>query len=163
MAQFRMATLDDAPALLDLTLRAYESAWQMGFRFLAATADLALVEENIRDNMCFVMEKEGRLVSTLTLRMPWGPRPGPFGVPHIWWFATDPAVGRQGVGSQLLTWVEETWVRDILKCPAVSLGTAQNHPWLVEMYQRRGYVPVMTKDLGRGHITVFMKKELRRQ
>lgn len=163
MAQFRLATLADAPALLDLTLRAYEPIRQLGIHFVAATADLALVEENIREHMCLVMEEGGKVVSTLTLRMPWGPKPGPFGVPHIWWFATDPAVGRKGIGSQLLTWVEESWVRDTLKSPAVSLGTAQSHPWLVEMYQRRGYVPMMTKDLGRGHITVFMKKELRRQ
>lgn len=157
---FRLATLEDAPALLDLTLRAYKPIRELGINFAAATADLALVQKNIRNHMCFVMEEEGKILSTLTLRMPWGPQPGPFGVPHFWWFATDPDLGRKGVGNTLMTWAEEKLVRDTLKSPAVSLGTAKEHPWLGEMYERRGYVPIMSKESGRGHTTVFYKKEL---
>jgi len=157
---FRLATQEDAPALLDLTLRAYKPIRDLGIHFLAANADLALVQANIRDNMCFVMEEDGKILSTLTLRMPWGPRPGPFGVPHIWWFATDPGIGRKGIGSIMLTWCEEKMVRDTLKSPAVSLGTAKEHPWLGRMYERRGYVPIKSQDSGRGHVTVFYKKNL---
>lgn len=157
---FRLATQEDAPALLDLTLRAYKPIRELGINFAAATADLALVEYNIRHHMCFVMEEEGKILSTLSLRMPWGPRPGPFGVPHIWWFATDPDLGRKGIGTTMLNWCEETMVRDTLKSPAVSLGTAKEHPWLGEMYQRRGYEPIMWQDSGRGHTTVFYKKIL---
>ena len=92
--------------------------------------------------------------------MPWGPQPGPFGVPHLWWFAVDPDLGRKGIGSKMLAWCEETMVRDTLKSPAVSLGTAKEHPWLGDMYVRRGYVPLLEKDLGKGHTTVFYKKRL---
>lgn len=157
---YRLAVKDDAPALLDLTLRAYRPIRELGINFAAAHADLDLVEYNIRNHMCFVMEKNGKLLATLTLRMPWGPQPGPFGVPHIWWFAVDPDVSGRGIGSTMLTWCEEKMVRDTLKSPAVSLGTAKEHPWLGRMYERRGYVPIMTKDSGRGHTTVFYKKEL---
>lgn len=45
MTNFRMATLNDAPDLLDLSLRAYEPIRQLGINFAAATADLALVEK----------------------------------------------------------------------------------------------------------------------
>lgn len=162
MATIRMATLKDAPALHELTWRAYEPIRKLGINFAAATADLSLVERNIQEHMCFVMEEEGRIICTVTLRMPWSSQPGPFGVPHIWWLATDPDFKNRGIASRMLTWCEEEMVRDTLKSPAVSLGTAQNHPWLVDMYKRRGYKEIMTKDLGRGHITVFMKKELRR-
>jgi GNAT superfamily N-acetyltransferase len=157
---YRLAVRDDAPALLDLTLRAYRPIRELGINFAAANADLALVEYNIRSHMCFIMEENGKPLATLTLRMPWGPQPGPFGVPHIWWFAVDPDIGRKGIGSAMLAWCEETMVRDTLKSPAVSLGTAKEHPWLGDMYVRRGYVPVMEKDLGKGHTTVFYRKEL---
>lgn len=161
MAQFRQATLEDASALLDLTLRAYQQIRDLGINYAAAHADTELVEYNIRDHMCFVMEDAGRLLSTITLRMPWGPQPGPTNVPHIWWFATDPEVGRRGIGSQMITWCEEHMVRDTLKSPAVTLGIADRHPWLGGMYQRRGYEEIGRKDLGRGHITVFLRKILR--
>ena len=160
MIEFRQATLEDGPALLDLSLRAYEPIRQLGIHFAAATADLALVEKNIRNNMCLVMLENGRLLSTISARMPWGPTPGPFGVPHLWWFASDPDAGRKGIGREMITWAEETLLRDKLKSPAVSLGTADKHPWLIDMYKRRGYEVEGSKDLGRGHLTIFMKKIL---
>ncbi|MFM1652130.1 GNAT family N-acetyltransferase [Brevibacillus sp. B_LB10_24] len=158
---FRLATVDDAEELLALTLRAYEPIRQLGINFAAATADLELVEKNIRNNACYVMEEEGRIVATVSLRMPWGLQPGPYGLPHIWWFAVEPALGKKGVGSALLQWVEETIIRDTLKAPAVTLGTADKHPWLAQMYERKGYVRVGQKDLGRGHTTIFLRKVLR--
>ncbi|MCY7834552.1 GNAT family N-acetyltransferase, partial [Bacillus spizizenii] len=48
-----------------------------------------------------------------------------------------------------------------LKVPFVSLGTADKHPWLIEMYERKGYVRAGEQDLGKGHMTVYMKKQLR--
>ena len=160
MADFRMATLDDAPEVLELSLRAYEPIRKLGINFAAATADLALVEKNIRQHLCYVMEENGSIVSTISVRMPWGPSPGPFGVPHLWWFASDPDAKRKGVGRELITWCEEAIIRDTLKSPSVSLGTADRHPWLIDMYKRRGYEIQGSKDLGKGHITIFMRKIL---
>ncbi|WP_020619387.1 GNAT family N-acetyltransferase [Paenibacillus daejeonensis] len=160
MAEFRLATLADGPELVDLSLRAYAPIRELGIHFAAATADLALVEKNLTNNMCFVMEEEGRIVSTISVRMPWGPQAGPYGLPHLWWFASDPDAGRKGIGREMITWCEETMLRDTLKAPAVSLGTADKHPWLIEMYERRGYEVQGSKDLGRGHLTIFMKKIL---
>nr|WP_026021542.1 GNAT family N-acetyltransferase [Paenibacillus senegalensis] len=160
MGEYRQATAADAPAVLDLTLRAYQPIRELGINFAAANADLALVEKNIRDHICLIREENGRVIATITARMPWGPQPGPFGVPHLWWFATDPDIGRKGIGRETMSWCEEVFVRDTLKCPSVSLGTAESHPWLVQMYERRGYKIMGTKDLGRGHTTVYMKKDL---
>ena len=42
--------------------------------------------------------------------------------PFVWWFATKPSYDGQGIGSKLLTYVEETYLRDTLKAPAVTLG-----------------------------------------
>ncbi|CAG7652098.1 GNAT family N-acetyltransferase [Paenibacillus allorhizosphaerae] len=160
---YRLATLDDAEAVLDLSLRAYEPIRKMGIQFAAATADLETVRKNIHDNACYVMEQDGRMIATVSIRMPWGPQPGPLGVPHIWWFAVDPTIGQKGIGSAFLQWIEDTIIRDTLKSPAVSLGTADKHPWLIGMYERRGYVRVGEKDLGKGHITVFLRKTLQNE
>ncbi|MGB9941493.1 sulfur-containing aminoacid acetyltransferase SnaB, partial [Bacillus subtilis] len=156
-----LAVERDAEQLLALTLRAYEPIRKLGIRFAAAHADLDLVLQNIRENACYVMEEDGRIIATITLRMPWGKQPGPYGVPHIWWFAVDPGTGKKGIGTKLLQWLEETILRDTLKVPFVSLGTADKHPWLIEMYERKGYVRSGEQDLGKGHITVYMKKQLR--
>lgn len=160
-ATFRLATLQDAEEILAVSLRAYEPIRKLGIHFAAATADLTLVQRNIQNNACYVMEEDGQILATVSIRMPWGLQPGPLGYPHIWWFAVEPSLGKKGVGSVLLQWVEETVIRDTLKSPAVTLGTADKHPWLCEMYERKGYERVGEKDLGKGHTTIFLRKVLR--
>jgi ribosomal protein S18 acetylase RimI-like enzyme len=81
-------------------------------------------------------------------------------VPHIGWLAVHPEHGQKGIGSRLLRWLEETIVRDTLKCPKVTLGTADKHPWLAKMYERQGYQRIGERDLGRGHITIYFQKTL---
>jgi S-(2-succino)cysteine N-acetyltransferase len=61
----------------------------------------------------------------------------------------------------MMEWLENTVLRETLKCPAVSLGTADKHPWLIEMYERKGYEKAGSQDLGKGHITVYLVKKLR--
>lgn len=73
--QYRLAVERDAEQLLALTLRAYEPIRKLGIRFAAAHADLDLVLQNIRENACYVMEEDGRIIATITLRMPWGKQP----------------------------------------------------------------------------------------
>ena len=160
MINYRLATAADAEEILALTLRAYAPSRELGINFAAATADLALVNRNLEDNVCYVREVDGRIQATLSLRMPWGNQPGPFGMPHIWWFAVDPLLNEKGVGSALMTWVEEEVLRKQLRAPAVSLGTADKHPWLADMYARKGYVRAGEADLGKGHITVYFVKPI---
>lgn len=68
---FRLATEADIEALLELTTRAYEPIRELGIQFQAAHADFALVQKNVQKNLCYVMEENGELLSTLSLRMPW--------------------------------------------------------------------------------------------
>ncbi|MDQ0049428.1 adenylosuccinate lyase [Paenibacillus polymyxa] len=156
---FRLAVLDDAEELLDLTLRAYQPIRDLGINFAAAHADLDLVKKHITHNLCYVLEQNGKMIATVAIRLPWGGQPGPAGLPHIGWLAVDPANERQGIGSKILSLAEEKITSDI-KSPAVTLGTAENHPWLSAMYESKGYHKIGTKDLGRGHTTVYFKKDL---
>jgi len=158
---YRLAVLEDAQPFQELLLKAYASNRELGINFAAATADLELIQFHIQNNMCFLLEEEGKLLATISLRMPWGPQPGPAGVPHIGWFAVDPDLGNKGIGTKLLNWLEEEILRDTLKVPAVTLGTADKHPWLAAMYERKGYKRIGEKDLGKGHITLYFQKIIR--
>ena len=160
MHRYRLATAQDAQEILLLTHRAYAPIRELGIHFAAATADLALVERNIRDNACYIREADGKIQATLSLRMPWGNQPGPYGVPHIWWFAVDPLNEEKGIGTAFMEWIEQEILLKQLKAPAVSLGTADSHPWLADMYERKGYVRAGQADLGKGHVTIYFIKAI---
>ncbi|MBA4535944.1 GNAT family N-acetyltransferase [Bacillus aquiflavi] len=157
---YRLATLNDAENLLQLTLRAYEPIRELDLKFPAATANIDLVQQNIDKNACYLLEVDGELVATITIQFPWGDNSVKLDIPYIWWFAVDPGWGKQGFGSKLLAWTE-LYIRDNLKAPAVSLATSDRHPWLVAMYERKGYERAFEKDFGKDGKVVYLKKVLR--
>lgn len=160
---YRKATLADADAYYTLIHSAYQSIRELGIHFAAATADRAQIVQHLRGNAVYVIEEEGELVSTLSIRFPWGPNPGPYDLPHIGWFATAPTKKKSGLGKNLLHWVEENVLTQQLHLPAVTLGTADSHPWLAAMYESLGFVKVGTADLKKGHITIYLLKVLDEQ
>ncbi len=115
--RYRLATPRDAEQVRELVLKAYAPIRELGINFAAATADLPLVKKHIETNLCYLLEEDGTFLATISLRMPWGLQPGPAGVPHIGWFAVDPELGQKGVGSKLLSWLEETILVDTMKHP----------------------------------------------
>ncbi|MEE6280621.1 GNAT family N-acetyltransferase [Georgenia sunbinii] len=155
----RIAGPDDLEAYAQLVSGAYEDIRGLGINFAAASAGHADALEHLRRNVAYVLVADQQLVATVSVRYPWGPNPGPFGLPHLGWIATAPSHRRRGLAQSLMTTVEEE-LRDRLHAPAVSLGTAEHHPWLTEMYTRLGYRPAGTTDLGRGHTTLYLTKQL---
>ena len=84
-----------------------------------------------------------------------------FWISFIWWFATKPSYDGQGYGSQLLRYVEEDFLRDTLKAAAVTLGTsARLHPWLLKIYEKRGYEVYAEHENDDGDLGVIMRKIL---
>lgn len=155
--QYRLATVEDAEVLLALTHRAYEPIRELNLPFPAATATLEMMRENIYHNATYVAEDNGEIIATLTIIYPWGPSQERSGYPYIWWFAVDPSRKQQGVGNRFLTWIEETIVRDTLKSPAVTLATSIYHPWLIPMYERRGYEKLELVELEKDTVYVLKK------
>ncbi|MED4452376.1 GNAT family N-acetyltransferase [Metabacillus fastidiosus] len=153
---YRLATLEDAEVLLDLTLKAYEPIRRLNIKFPAATADLQLVKENITKHSCYVLENEGVIVATISIRK----FEEVTDLPCVWWLAVDPAYKKQGFGSKILRYVEEAILRDQLKAPAVALGTSDQHPWLIPMYERNGYERFYEQDYGESGKGVFLRKIL---
>lgn len=157
---YRQLTLADRGEFIRLMLTAFAPIREMGIRFDAATVSEEQATQHLQQHGVYGLFVDDRLAASVTLRYPWGPLPGPFGLPHIGWFAADPAFRGQHRGRQLLDWLETHILRGVLKAFAVSLGTATRHPWLKEMYLSYGFVPQHETDLGKGHITLFMKKTL---
>ena len=156
----REITTTDKPAYQALVHNAYQSVLDLGIHFAAATADSNLIETHIKTNLVYGLFIEHDLVCSLSLRLPWGNNPGPYGVPHIGWFATDPAYKKQGLATKLLNWVEKNILLDQLKTPFVTLGTAANHPWLTDFYTKQGFTEIGRADLSDDHTTIYYRKVL---
>jgi len=158
---FRLAKLQDAEQLLDITYRAYQLIRELGLQWPAATADLALIQDNVTTNDCYVLEINGAIVATITLSKS-NEVKTLTDLPFIKWFAVDPYHSGKGLGGKLLDWIEEKVIHDKLGASAVTLATAKKHPWLVQMYERRGYERFLEIDSQNGDgIMYLMKKSLK--
>jgi len=98
---FRQLTEADTAAYYALVHAAYASARDLGIKFDAATADAAQMQRHIAAHGVYGMFRDSELVASVTLRYPWGPLPGPFGLPHIGWFATAPHYPGQRLGGEV--------------------------------------------------------------
>jgi GNAT superfamily N-acetyltransferase len=160
---FRRAEVSDAHVILTLTERAYEPIRKLGLRFPAASATLEMVVRNIDGGGCYLLERDGVVAGTGSVAPPERVRQVieyPCELPFIWWLATDPAFAEKGVGGRLLSWIEQTVVRGTLNSPAAALSTSLKHPWLVSMYERRGYRRFHEVDNGDEGIGVLLRKDL---
>lgn len=157
---FRVAETADAEDLQALLHQSYSENTKYGVYFDATTVSLEDVYQHLQHNLCYFLVEDGEVLSTISLRMPWSPNPGPLAVPHIGWFATRPNIEKKGVGSALLNWLEEEILKKQFKVPFVTLGTADSHPWLGEMYEKKGYEKYDQKDLGKGHLTNYYRKQI---
>lgn len=157
---FRIATVEDAPAYLELIQSAFEPVRELGINWPSTNATLESVTENIVKSTAVVLERDGELISTITIRFPWESTMSVSGYPFVWWFATAPHLKGQGVGNKLLYYVENTLLRDQFKASAFVLGTSgRKHPWLLEMYKRKGYKPYFQHE-NDGDIGILMYKVL---
>jgi GNAT superfamily N-acetyltransferase len=146
---YRLATIDDAPILLHVIYEAYVTIRELELHWPAAHADLALIQDNIRSNECYVLELNGVVTATVTLSKG-NEVKAVTDFPFIKWFAVDPAYQGAGLGDKLLTFVEQSVIRDQVGAAAVTLATAEKHPWLLPMYERRGYERLHVFDFDNG-------------
>jgi GNAT superfamily N-acetyltransferase len=157
---------DEVDGLTDLLHRAYAADEQLGVHFGAATVTPDQVLTHLRGNLAYALVDDDPatgMLATASLRLPWGPNPGPVGLPHAGWLAKDPdapASAGHGLGRQALSLLEDQVARAQLHAPALTLGTAQDHPWLGDYYRSLGYRRIGSRDLGLGHITDYYLKPL---
>lgn len=140
--RIRLAKPEEAEWLHGLLQRAYTPLVAQGINFTVSRSTVAGVAAVIASESTFVLERDGQRVATLTVRFPWtqdNTQLAPW--PFLHWFAVEPDYKGQGYGSRIIRYVEESFLRDTLKSPAVYLATAIKHPWLTQLYLRRGYQP----------------------
>jgi len=157
---FRQVSPDEVETYQALMHAAYAPVKALGIQFDAASASLEKTLQHLQSHGVYALYDSGEMVASITVRYPWGTLPGPFGLPHIGWFGAHPARAGMHFGRQIQDRLEKEILIGQLHAPAVSLGTAVSHPWLKEMYLKRGFQPMHTTDLGKGHITLYMKKIL---
>lgn len=161
MENFRLLTTHDIHNYYKVLHEGYQSdkPYPISFTAIEATEEDAL--QWLKVNPTYGWFRNNILVSAISLRMPWGPEPGDGKVPHIGWFVTDPKYQHQGYAGKLLKAIEAEVLIKQLKVPSVTLGTAENHPWLVKMYEAWGFVIYDVRQLPhKKHRTVFLKKKL---
>lgn len=156
---YRLAEPRDAERLLEIIYDAYITIRELKLQWPAAQADLALIEENIAKNACYVLEKDGQIAATLTLSKD-ASNKWHWEYPFLKWFAVHPDAQGSGLGTKLLTWVEEAIIRDELGASAVTLATAEKHPWLLDMYERKGYERIDAIDRGNGDGTMYLLRKI---
>ncbi|AXE92692.1 GNAT family N-acetyltransferase [Paraburkholderia terricola] len=163
----RVATADDAPALYRLLQQSYAPLAQQGIHFTITRTPFEQVREKVLRESTFVLERthsphaETEIVATLTVRFPWlsqDEQAPPY--PFIHWFAVSERYKRQRAGSALLDHVETAFLRAQIKAPAVYLATAVGHPWLRNVYERRGYEPFRHSINALGTPLVWLRKIL---
>ncbi|MCO6216747.1 GNAT family N-acetyltransferase [Staphylococcus epidermidis] len=157
----RVAHEQDAEQLHSIMQIAFTPLRELGIDWPSVHVDLEMVKDNLRQNTTFVLENEKEIISTITVCYSWSSVKPISGYPFVWWFATRPTYDGQGYGSQLLKYVEETFLRDTLKAAAVTLGTsARLHPWLLNIYEKRGYEIYAKHENDDGDLGVIMCKIL---
>ncbi|OWA36625.1 GNAT family N-acetyltransferase [Saccharibacillus sp. O16] len=155
---YRRAASEDAEQLVDITYRAYALIRELGLHWPAAHADLPLVLQNIEENECYLLEVGGHVAATVTLSTS-GEAKAITELPFVKWFAVDPDYANQGYGGRLLDWVEKEIVLGKYGQRQVTLATAQKHPWLVQMYERRGYERIVEIDAKNGDGIMYLLRK----
>lgn len=156
---FRLLTIHDGEEYYHLVHDAYQADGELGIDFAAVNLPKEKIIKGLAINPTYGLFIDGKLVSSISLRMPWGPKPGPYGVPHLGWVSTRPEEKQKGYSKKLFHILEEQVFKEELKLPFISLGTAAEHPWLIAMYESWGFRAVENKKLGSNkHTTTYMKK-----
>lgn len=156
----RPAEPADAEAYRDLVRASFRADPESRRWFIAAEADTDTVLAHIAGNLSFVLQApDGALIASCSARLPWSPNPSPFRFPHLSWITSHPDRRGQRLGA-LVTDAMIEHLRAELRVPAVSLGTAREHEFLVRHYARQGWTPIEDRDLGLGHVTRYFVRVL---
>ncbi|SUP44797.1 GNAT family N-acetyltransferase [Veillonella criceti] len=158
---YRQLTEADGAVYYQVLHEGYASNLEYGVDFSASHMTEVDATAWLREHPTYGLFVAEQLASSITLRMPWGPKPGPREYPHIGHFVTSPHFKNQGYAKKLLQWLESEVLHNQLKAPLVTLGTADTHPWLKDMYISLGFTITKVMQLpGLTHQTIYFEKKI---
>lgn len=117
---YRLLNVNDGHEYAALVHDAYQADGELGIDFAAVTLPEEKLIRGLILNPTYGLFIEGRLVSAITLRMPWVKKPGPYGVPHLGWVSTRPEEKHKGYARKLFFLLEEQVLKEELRTPAVT-------------------------------------------
>ncbi|MCH4169214.1 MAG: GNAT family N-acetyltransferase [Streptococcaceae bacterium] len=161
MTEIKRLTQFNSHEYYDLIHRAYQSIDAETISFAAASDSEAEMSQWLDEHLTYGLFAQGQLVCALSIRFPWSKSKSITGYPHLGRFATHPEFQGHGYAKQLLAWVEKNIIKDLLHSPYLTLGTAENHPWLRQFYETQGFLVYDRKKLPNNkHVTLYFKKEM---
>ncbi|WP_281165778.1 GNAT family N-acetyltransferase [Liquorilactobacillus sicerae] len=156
---FEKLTVKDSWQLTQLLHDAYQADEDLGIHFKAADIGESIVKKHLVSTPTFGYKgNEDRLISTVSVRLPWSINPGPYSLPHIGWVATDSKHKHQGLARKIILDVINKFIKEELMAPGVTLGTAVEHPWLKDFYISLGFTPFEEIRKYQDHKTVYLIK-----
>ena len=155
---YQQATYEFSEALVNLYHQAYAANERLGIHFKAGIMTQSELEKVLQTTPTFVKVLDQHLVSSVSFRLPWSDNPSPFFLPHLGWVATNPHFQGQGHAKSLISEIIDNYILKELKAPAVTLGTALEHPWLIDAYEKMGFRYLGEKSLFSDHKTVYLIK-----
>lgn len=152
--EIREASIADAETLAEVYQSAYQENRQLGFPAKAESVTADEVADWIRESRIYVATVEAKIVGSVRLEATDSERVklSRLGVHESW--------KESGVGSSLMDYAEEA----VADCDyaTVWLTTPETHPYLPELYRRRGYEQTGTYPLEyREYDEIVMEKEVR--
>ena len=160
MKEFRQLTEADTAEYHKVLIDGYAAIKDYPITFDAIDFTEEESKEWIETYPVYGLYIDGQLVSSITFCMPWIKYSTPDKFPHIAHFVTAPEHKGKGYAREVLAEAEDL-LRNVYKTPAVTLGTAAEHPWLAKMYESFGFKEYKRVQLpGKVHTTIFFKKTL---
>ena len=138
MKEFRQLTVDDAAEYHEVLIAGYAENKNYPISFDAINFSQEESRAWILKYPVYGLYVDGSLVCSISFRMPWIPKATPDVYPHIAHFVTAPEHKGKGYAREVLAEAENL-LRNVYKTPAVTLGTAAEHPWLAKMYKGFGF------------------------
>jgi GNAT superfamily N-acetyltransferase len=159
----RLNPSDSFTELTELLHRAYAPLAAMGFRFFASHQDVETTISRCKKGETFVATSGGRLVATVTLRLPESTRDCTWydrdDVASFGQFAVEPELQGSGLGSKLMSMLEDRAKQT--GAAELACDTAEGATHLIDYYTRRGYRLVDTAQWeGVNYRSVILSKSL---
>jgi GNAT superfamily N-acetyltransferase len=164
-----LAPSDSLESLTALLHGAYSHLGAMGLNYTAVDQTVEVTAQRIASGQCFVAEREGRIVGTVTVGGAWdvqrvpGARQCPWylrrDMAHLHQLGVEPAAQGQGIGNALIAACEQ-WARE-QGLSAIALDTAAPAAHLRARYARLRYSDADEVQWpGKTYRTVIMVKAL---